>query len=69
MMSFLDTTAVKHYGGFLSYWAMIPSMYLGRASVKCVKPQQQYSSLALSVFLVCAAHHSKNVNLGQALCS
>lgn len=28
-MSFLDTTMVKHFGGLLSYWVMIPSMYLG----------------------------------------
>lgn len=33
VMAFLDTTLVKHYGGFLSYEIMIPAMYLGNPKV------------------------------------
>eukprot|EP00041_Stephanoeca_diplocostata_P016354 m.321679 g.321679 ORF g.321679 m.321679 type:complete len:741 (-) comp20338_c0_seq7:2065-4287(-) len=34
LMSFLDTTAVKHFGTLMSYDVMIPAMYLGQPNVQ-----------------------------------
>ena len=34
LISFLDTTAIKHFGTLVSYEVMIPAMYLGREGVR-----------------------------------
>jgi len=34
LISFLDTTAIKHFGTLVSYEVMIPAMYLGREGIK-----------------------------------
>jgi hypothetical protein len=48
-MSFMDTTAVKHFGMLLSYEIMIPTLYLGRAGMQLASEADRTAYLIASM--------------------
>ena len=52
MMSFLDTTIIKHFGALVSYEVMIPAMYLGKEGVNLdtVGDRTQYMLQSIQYF-------------------